>query len=395
MSEQLAPPSNIQDLEQVLRRNEQYYKEVDPDNITLGYFAEAFRYCLLDKPLRQLVEQTLSRPGMDASQTFNLFNRQFSRDALRHDPKFYPYDYTSADAYMDQYFQISSDAHRLGDMETTALTRHVQSNIANRYKSVKLLSYVLADRFDRAPTHLDVGSSMLHGDKMLIYGKDIQGLEFDPFDIVGLESDFGAPPASYLKTITDISNVALKDNIEFGAMAGIDITNVDDPEVADWVRACSFKPDELKDVVKVEQYDTLEFCDPDHERIQFFQGDFSDNRDASKFRKMSDSKDYDFVTLSTVLYQQGSEKAKQDMLINAMNYLSPNGILIVQDAKDGNFAKPYNYTTEIIDNMDDHPSQQEIIRWKDGRCTEAILGAGNLSIKGRRLTLAHALEQLA
>jgi len=81
------------------------------------------------------------------------------------------------------------------------------------------------------------------------------------------------------------------------------------------------------------------------------------------------------------------------MVVNALNYLSNDGILLIQDAPDGNFSKRFNYYTELIDGTAIEAGPQEILRWGNGRCRKAIAGLGKFSIDGTFYTLAEALER--
>jgi len=80
------------------------------------------------------------------------------------------------------------------------------------------------------------------------------------------------------------------------------------------------------------------------------------------------------------------------MRINAYNLLSPNGIIIIQDARDGDFSKPYNYMTRVIDALAPSNPETPVIEWKSGRCKKAVAGIGKLSVSGTMLALPDALE---
>ena len=83
------------------------------------------------------------------------------------------------------------------------------------------------------------------------------------------------------------------------------------------------------------------------------------------------------------------------MIVNALNLLSPDGIIIIQDAPDGNFAKKYNYTTSVIDGTDPRLDEHQILRWENGRCRRVKIEAGRLGALGMRLTFGELLEKHA
>lgn len=376
---------HFESLTERLEINMRYYSEEDPANKTLSIFAEAALKALDEPHFRQLLEDVfLMRPELPMATTVKLLERVFQADALQHDPANYPY--RTVPEWLDHFSLVNEDFLRGGVVWHSLMHRNLQSNIAERYKSVKLMGALLEDRFERPPTHLDVGSSVLHGDIKLAFN-DVD-VPFGPIEIVKPTGEHSYERDQYF---TKLANIALKQQVQFGSMVGVDITNVDDPVTRQWVKSCSFYPDELLDENKVREYKVLDELDPNHERVQVFRGDFA-NLDFKAFREVSPAEGYDIITFSTIFYQVETHE-RVAMLVNASQLLSDRGIIIIQDGIGGDFSKNYNYVTSVIDSTARHPSEQVILRWEKPRCQRAALGMGRFSLGGKLHTFGEALEK--
>lgn len=377
-----------------LEINRRYYTEDDPANKRLAVYAEAMLHMLEKPAFREHMEDFLrARPEIDAAYAVKLHERATQADLMQHDAARYPEAYDDVTTWVDAFAAQQEDLLRDGVISLNLYTRDLQSNIAERYKTIKLLASVLRDRFDEPPSHLDIGSSVLHGDLKLAFGNGSEQAElaFGPIEIV--ESGEGNEPRTEAN-LTHLANTALQSCVEFGSMMGIDITDITDPSTTRWAKSCSFYPDELLDKRRVDEYDKLDLLDPDRERIPFYQSDFSDpNFDFRKFYKESPVREYDLITFSTVFYQV-SARERTRMLINAAQLLSPKGAIIIQDAADGDFSKRYNYKTSLIDNLQRSPRERVVLEWETPRCRKATIGMGRLSIAGQLRTLGESLVRL-
>ena len=375
-----------------LEVNRRYYTEDDPDNRTLAVFAEAALQALDEPYFRELILDIYeARPDIEPAYAVKLLERVYQADLLQHDPN-YPEGYRDKDAWLKEFAQVNEDMLRNGVVWHSLMYRNLQSNVAERYKTIKLLAAVIEDRFDEPPSHLDVGSSVLHGDIKLAFNR-MQEPERVPFGLVdiveaGEQGAFTSSPH-----LTQLANTALKQHIEFGPMMGIDITDVDDPVTRQWVKSCSFYPDELLNQQRVAEYDELEQLDPTHERVQVFRGDFA-AFDFREFRKVSPVERYDIITFSTVFYQVSSRE-RTAMLVNASQLLSDRGIIVIQDGVGGDFSRRYNYVTSVIDSTERNPTEQTLLRWETPRCQRAMLALGKISVGGVQRTLGEALERRA
>lgn len=379
-------PSRFEQFVERLEINQRYYSVRDPANMTLGIFAAAALKGLEEPFFRQQVEEVLeARPELSPSTTVKLFERVYQADLLQHDRENYPSRYSTIKSWLEAFATIEDDMIRGGVVGSNLRGRSLQSNIAERYKSIKIIAALLGDRFDEPPSHLDVGSSVLHGSIKLAYN-DI--LPFGEIDIVEAKGDKEYQTNRYL---TKLANTALRGQVVFGPMMGVDIMSFDDAVTREWVRSCSFYPDELLDEDKVREYEILEKLDPNHHRISVFSDDFAD-LDFNAFRDVSPSGSYDIITFSTIFYLL-DEHERSAMLDNANRLLSPRGIIVIQDAIDGDFSKSYNYVTSVIDSGDRHPTEQIVFQWKTPRCMTAALGMGKICLGGRLHTIDEALEK--
>lgn len=383
--------------------NREHYRFRDPKNRTLGSFAAALLIGLETKPfISDSVEQMQRvRKELTAAHAVKLTERAFG-DVMRQVDPYYPQGYRNPVRYLRGFDEIGSSEDHVKRLYEHMYLRDVQSNIPERYKILKWLNVAYGDRFDGSPSVLDVGSSVLHGDLMLAYEGTSYApdLRFKEVDIVNyLNEDErrdlieGKRDALVNPVQSGIANTALKQTVSYGNMRGLDLTNIDSSAIREWVRSCSFYPDEMLDPAKVAEYDLLETLDPRHDRVKFSMLNIADSNDVRKIYSESAGQGFDIIFLSTVLYQTKSWKVRNMMFVHAIHLLSKRGVVVVQEALDGNFEKPYEYTAWVHD--PEHPSMksQEIMRWKTPRCTEGMFGPGTLSIDGKKVPLVEALSQ--
>lgn len=352
---------------------EQQYTLQDTDNRTMGAFAGFARHAA-DNPnfeyYVKLVHDT--HPGISPKIAFNLLLRGFQDDALSNEPQ-YPFEHAKVDAWSRIFADISNDVIREGILEIN-LRQHLLSNVSERYKTVPLLIHLMKDRFKHQPSVLDLGCSQMHGGKRLAFGADTNsGLA--PFR--GIELLDGR---QLNKPLSQLATMVLRQSVEYGHITGIDIRNIDDPAIKRFAKSCSFYPDELRNPEKVAAFDNLEALDPNHERVAFYQADLTSDADAKKFRDQSPVKKFDIIIFSTVLYQV-SPAEQIAMKVSATNMLSDDGILIIQDAPDGDFTKKYNYVTSVIDGRQLEKGEQVLLKWATGRCLRAVPMAGKIAFE--------------
>lgn len=388
------PHERLKQLETQLELNAYYYTETDPANLTLGYFAKAALIALRNNPGRgfsSVVEHLLElRDDIDAPHAVKLLERGYQADLLEYDDT-YPHGYQTEVAWLQAFsnIDVDHDLLRWGVLANNVTIRPLQSNIAERYKTIKLLASFISDRFKKPISHLDIGSSVMHGDYKLLYEANPNSpvKPFKSVEIVNSDKDHTPD-----ERLTKLANVALRQRVSFGHVMGVDITDITDPGVKRWAKSCSFYPDELLKQGEIADYNILDHLDPDHKKAHFFQGDFAD-LDRRKFTEASPLEEWDLITFSTIFYQV-SKQERLAMLVNASSILSENGLIIIQDARDGNFSKPFNYTTSVIDATARHNNPEEpLLLWENGRCNRAALGKGRLIVNGESVPTDVALKE--
>lgn len=368
---------------------DQYFTESEPANGMIGTFARAVQCKLSTDFIDEVFEKMHTRnSALDPHYAINKFLRGMQADLLQHNP-LYSQGFEELQPWFEAFDEISLDHSRKQTLLYNVTERDIQSNVANRYKAVKFIAALMADRWEGEPSHLDVGCSRLHGSKKLVYESDSHNniLPFSPIDILDTDNNEHFMENIHMSALV---NLALSQHVEFGTVNGIDITNIDNPLIKHWAKACSLKPNELLLPNKKAEYELLDGLDPKHQRIGFFRGDFSSNTEVKAFRDWSSTRDYDIITFSTVFYL-GSKAARRNMLVNAANVLSENGIILILDAPDGNFEKPYNYYLSAIDGQNIENGEQTILRFNNGRCEKAMLESGTLLFPGGEQTIEEVL----
>lgn len=372
----------------------EYYLEEDTANATIGHFSTAVHEGILHHPhFRELIDEMVRfRPGIEPRYGMMLLLRGYQADQLSHNPD-YPNGMQSMDAWLDVYDQVSTDDLRWALVRNNICSQQIQSNIAERYKSVKLIAELYKDRFDGPPSVLDFGSSMLHGDIKLAYSQNDPPRV--PFGAINVMEQRGKTlPGKQDRLLQGIVNRILAKEVEFGPMMGVDITNIDDPVVKSWAKSCSFYPDELLQPQRVKEYNDLDTLDPNHERVRFFRGDFLE-LEHTRFDVESPVKQYDIAVFSTVLYQLATEEERAKVRVNAYQFMNPKGLVIIQDAPGGNFTKKYNYRTEVLDLANVHHGYQEVFTWENGRCQRMAPSIGYLAVGNEVLSVPEAFVRYA
>lgn len=376
---------------EVFRQQRDYYFEYEPENAAIGHFAQALLENIERPEVRQLLNLVERRPEVDKPHGFNLLYRSFVRPALELDHEHFPQDYDSAADFTSLIDTVLNDKSYLHRVRYNLKRRHVQSMVSDRYASVILMATLTRERGDTRSL-LDIGTSRGHGARRLALNKHIPGLEFDMFELFVKDKD---DSLRFDGRLTRLAQMIMEHQteVDFDEVWGIDTTNTDYESTKNWIRDCSLKPAELVDFKYVNNYDMLDTVDKDHRVVKIHQGDFSDDGHLNGFKKRSKRRYFDFVVLSTVRYQNPPFKqAKID--INAINTVSETGMVLTQDAPDGNFAKPYNYVLEVRDNLSDMQTNT-VLRFENGRCRRAVLEAGRFMLNGTLVTMTEAIEQRA
>ena len=129
--------------------NSRFYREQDPANVTLAHFADAPSEALGRPYFRdQLTDMLESRPEMQPATALKTLERTYQADVLRYETDSgYPNGFTK-ERWLELFDAVEDDMIRAGLVWLTLQHRNLQSNVAERYKSIKLITGMIADRFD-------------------------------------------------------------------------------------------------------------------------------------------------------------------------------------------------------------------------------------------------------
>jgi hypothetical protein len=361
-----------------------------PDSFdrTTGYFARAARMAIEHEDFYDLVyEAHQFQPQVKPKEAVSILRSGYQAYLLeqrKNDLTTFPRNFTE-EKWLDTFSEVEDDMIQWGILRNNVCNNRMQSNIAERYKFVQLMSVVLKERLGDNPTILDVGSSELHGGKKLAFGNQ-SNLGCKPFENVRLsyrhEID-NKLTFSFSRRLSRIANFALRQRVEFADIYGVDLTPIDDERVKLWVKSNSLRPDELSDPVKEAEYDLLDNLDPEHERVKFSMTDFASKSEVDKFIKNSSVKKFKLIVFSAVLYQAEPEE-QQAMLENAYELLDEDGLIIIMDDKEGNFDQKYTFVASIIDANDIEAGEQKIIRFESGRCKRGFVEDGKVIIDRKK-----------
>jgi hypothetical protein len=331
-----------------------------------------------DEHFRNVIDGLLSdRSELAPSYAVNLVLRALQKQLSRRpDSTGYPDAYTTPEPWRDSIAWVSEPENTAEHYDFVAdLTyRQVQSNVAERYKSIALIAQLMSPRLSEHPTILDVGCSQNQGLKKLALSGQIP---FAPFHSMSEQ------PPERTRLETEILNKLLVRAVPLGPSIGIDAIHADDANNKEWARSCSFYPSELLNDHRREEYDLLEMAHPP--QVGFYQADFAD-LDIDDLLRQSPSERFDIVSFSTVLYQV-SEEQRATMIANARKLLKPSGLIVIQDfvtldEQDHTklvfhpnwFEYSYIYTTVVIDPLDTTGRAHEVFRWENGRCNKMKAG---------------------
>lgn len=378
-----------------LRGFERSYPPESEDR-TMGYFATAARMAIEHEDFYDLVyEIHESQPRVKPKEVVNILHRGYQADQLelrRQNLSSYPEGFDDTEKWLSTFAEVEDDMIRLGILSNNVCRNRIQSNIAERYKTPQLLASLMRDRLGDNPSVLDIGCSELHGGIKLVYSNQPDSM-CKPFEPIQLSYNHHNRLFMPSKRLSRLSNLAIAQEIDYGEVVGVDITRIDDWHVKQWAKSCSFRTDELRDPAKEAEYDLLDTLDPQHQRVRFYNGDFSVETDVREFINQSPIDKYKIIIFSAILYQSEPDE-QQAMLKHAYELLDEDGIILIQDDREGNFEQKYTFVASVIDAHDIDAGEQEIIRWESGRCKKGIVEDGLICLDGVKKNLSTMLQRV-
>lgn len=307
----------------------------------------------------------VERKALTARYAGNLIQKAIQHEFIYTPHLNYPLEIKTQEDWKREIQRLLDDPARYDSFDANIWWREIQSNVSDRYKGVKLAYQYYRDQLPDEVSMLDVGCSLNLGYKKI--------LSHETFRKASIFSDISAE---------GIINNAIRRRITAKNAVGVDAWDVREQSSRRWIRSCSFYPSELLSVRKVLNFDRTALRSVDN--LYYFHHDFSDQETPEEW----DGKKYDVITFITVLYECSEEQRKQ-MLENATELLSENGIIVIQDLVDvvkdpqtgefnfkyyDDFTVPGLYKTIAwAPHRGEKP--QILIEWENARCLSAVPGA--------------------
>jgi hypothetical protein len=403
----------IDNLKGRLNHNTRYYGRFKNANRAFGALATATLINLDDNPkFRDGIEHFVEVRGqeMTASHGLKLLERSYQellmilRDRTDISPELtgYPHGFGNVDRWITVQNYFSNEPVLDDAVHKHLILDDVQTNIADRDKAVKLIAMAYDERFGDQPSRLDIGPSIGQGMIMSVFNRSphTPKLSFGPMRLGGPIAPAELDAARHNmyrprsdKRLTRLANTALNNYYEFGEVRGVEKSNVYDQGTQQWVRYSHY-PQELVDGKTLRKFDEVASLDPNYERVHMTVADITSREGLRILEEDSGAKEYDIVSCITMLYQIKDASERMKLIYNLASFVKEGGIIIIQDALNGNFETPYEYTTYVIDTARPGWKMEALLHWGNARCKTAVVGSGTINVEGHRIQFHEALENL-
>lgn len=354
--------------------NYQYAYPQDSDRYIASFAGAAYDQ-LAFRELGKITIRALDARGVEEIAPFNLFNLvrcAIQKQLLKHDSG-YPSDgYEDPRKFYAAIEDITASPEICDEIEYDLTHRRVQTNIGERYKSHKIIMASLADRLGPEPRLMDVGCSELQGPKQLRNVAEV------PFSQIAVDV-YPHNPTKQQEIDVALQNALDSDLGVPGPVLGIDVREPDEG-AAEWVLACTFKPNELLSGERRDNFEALRAMSAD-QIFGYWKG--FDNEAMKGYDPQNYASDrpldaFEVITFTTVLNQMKTDEIHAAREL-ARSYLSDNGVIVYQDRltamrnnKDALELLPdyhhYNYRTFVEFGDDPRHAVHEVMRWQTGRC---------------------------
>lgn len=362
------------------------------DGIEADFYVSALDKLNTDPDFQGAVHEFIAaRPELQRNHVRYLLLRCFQKMAIR-DFKSYPSGFT-AETWSDVINSNLTDPDRSAELRHDLLTRHLNTNIPDRYKSLPpIIAWMRAHgRLGDKVSMLDIGSSVNHGLKKLALMDIVHGEYFG--DTVAVDPvDVDRPWVEQVHNPTLTDKVIGLQNRPIGLHYGIGLDRdpMSDADSQEWARAC-LTPREFEDRT-IESHDKLDAMNPHN--VRFVKYNFLDDY-ASELIRSNDREHefFDVVTLFTVLNQL-SDRERFRLLTIAQRYVKQTGLVVVQDFArlnpdspydimflDSDWNKNFSYRTIVIDKLGSD-GYQEVWRYDGGRCRTVQAALGKIAAVG-------------
>lgn len=276
---------------------------------------------------------------------------------------------------------------KLAKLEFNVMYRPVQSTVSSRGAGPKMIMRANKSRFRRPVNIASIGHSLGLAERKLILG--------EPFDQVRLWDLIYADDKPLLRESQAaglILNHETNRPLEIERCVAIDILPGDnDPAAREWAISC-FTPREQMNKDFMNDVNRLASLRPDG--YISLAGDFTAAQNVAPMIKELGSRKADYVILSTVLYQL-SQQDRVAMLQNALDILSDDGMIILQDFVQARRSayrdtpdsiessleqlyfpsdwEKWTYRTLVLDPARTGMEFEEALIFNDGRCGQVRL----------------------
>lgn len=368
----------------------------EEDGIEVAFYRAALERLDTDEDFRGLMLDFLRhRPELAPSHERYLPLRCFQKFAIRWNPQYHKgFD---SKQWKNLIKDTLSDEHARAELEHDLFNRHLQTNVADRYKSVPPLIGWLREnqRVGERVSILDIGSSVNHGLKKLSLMDILPGELFSPTRAF-LPADSVRPWKDFSESeeLTDRINTLQNTPVGLSVGVGIDREDMSTPDNEEWARAC-LTPREHQDGT-VDNHDKLDMIRPPN--VRFVKRDLL-NPDESRDLHGSpeDNPFFDVVTIFTVMNQL-SPSDRYRLTSIARRHVKETGLLVIQDFARVNpdldieidflfqdWNRHFSYRTIVMD-MQERGRYQEAMLFDGGRCKafQPALGRFALGQSGRR-----------
>lgn len=347
--------------------------------LVLNTFFDHFRYSTKDEELPPIYTSNIA---LRAFQKILMKEENFP-SGLR-----YPEDFDTPEAWIVGITSVLENKKHYDTFRFCIDCLNIQSNIADRYKSLKLLMHLYGDRFKHSPRIIDVGCSQN-------LGLNIIAKNLDFFSPTALLPDDAQEEQTYHDLEHSIKiNELLKTRVRMGTSVGVDLFSINDPTIISWIRSCSFYPSELLDKKRVSHYNKL--ANSTSYKVKYVWNDFLEPSSAqtnSFNTELPGPGSMDVAVLSTVLYQHSPEE-RSTMILRAFKIVKNNGLIMVQDFASVDAKDPWSvdfsswshngsdrtktgglpYKTLILDKTQPERGFMTFLEWSNGRCEKLRLG---------------------
>lgn len=325
-----------------------------------------------------------------------------------HEHTRFPEDFLDKSSWRELTNWVFSDDERRKEFYFDLAHRDITSCIVQRYVTLQSIANLHNEaepgRFIE-PSALDFFCSQNYGLRQIIHG-----LPFNEVTIYDTDSRTGKLVPS--KVATDVFNAVALQRLKLGPSWGIDRIVPDEEGAEEWAYACNY-PSEFLDQEKMQRIKTLQALRGSSPLENFNQWNLTadPNLDDLDFAENS----MDIVFESNGLYLMPLSRMARSILnmnrfvrkstsngkrpgvfgwlelakmAEAQSPPAPLAEALTPVFDTNPHAEPFTHTAVEVDMDEFHPVPREVMRFRNGRCLEAVLGEGAIAMLRPQLKAA-------